>query len=144
LSARQGRNIIRGAGALERAGWAGRISTTVCVTVAYVLAIAGAEVLGIAVDARVGAIGHATVLFVLLNHRLFARGLLGDVLVALALVPLLRLLSVTIGFGVAEVYQYGLVGARSDRRLCGPVCVAGHGCRCPLRSAACRSGSAPT
>ncbi len=144
MSARQGRNIIRGAGALERAGWAGRISTTVCVTVAYVLAIAGAEVLGIAVDARVGAIGHATVLFVLLNHRLFARGLLGDVLVALALVPLLRLLSVTIGFGVAEVYQYGLVGARSDRRLCGPVCVAGHGCRCPLRSAACRSGSAPT
>lgn len=95
---------------LRYGGWTWRIPGTLS-TGAYVLAIAGAEVLGLAVDARVGAIGHAVVLFALLNHRLLARGPLADVLVALALVPLLRLLSVTIGFDVSEIYQYGLVGA---------------------------------
>ena len=95
---------------LRYGGWTWRIPGTLS-TGAYVLAIAGAEVLGLAVDARVGAIGHAVVLFALLNHRLLARGPLADVLVALALVPLLRLLSVTIGFDVPEIYQYGLVGA---------------------------------
>ncbi|MBA3330112.1 MAG: CPBP family intramembrane metalloprotease [Actinobacteria bacterium] len=107
---RQKPESSRGAGVLRHGGWAWRISARGWIA-AYAVAIGGAEVLGVAVDARAGAIGHAAVLFVLLNHRLFARGPLADVVVALALVPLLRLLSVTIGFDVAEVYQYGLVGA---------------------------------
>ncbi len=72
---RQGRDSTGGAGLLAHDGWAWRISATVLIA-AYVLAIAAAEVLVLAVDARAGAIGHAAVLVVLLNHRLFARGLL--------------------------------------------------------------------
>lgn len=82
----------------------------------YGVAIAVAEACFAFVDVVAGTLADAVLVVVLLNHYIVARresrGPAVDVLLALSLVPLLRVLSVTMTVEeVPEVYRYGVVGA---------------------------------
>jgi CAAX protease family protein len=81
----------------------------------YGVAIASAEVCVAFVDVVAGVAVHAVLLLALLNHHLAARrssNAVADVLVALSLLPLLRIVSVTMVVDdVPAVYRYGIVGA---------------------------------
>jgi hypothetical protein len=78
----------------------------------YVAALIGAEVIAAAVGPVSGAACHAVVLLALLNTYAISPDLPeGRLLALLALVPLLRILSLTMpNRHVAEIWWYGMVG----------------------------------
>lgn len=86
---------------------------TVVVTLAvYTVAIAGAEIVGAFISVFLGTLAYAVLLFILINHYAFTRhSLYQGFLLVLALVPLLRILSVAMPIRqVPQVYWYAMVG----------------------------------
>jgi uncharacterized protein len=90
-----------------------RLDTGRALVLVYVAALIGAEATGAAVGAVPGAAFHAVVLFALLNTYAIAPDRpAARVLPVLALVPLLRLFSLTMpSRHFAEIWWYAMVGA---------------------------------
>ena len=103
-----------------RAQWPlGRFASTAFVVSLYCVAVASAEVVGAYGDARLGSLLHGITLLFLLNHAALLRrgagwthGSLGPALIALSLVPILRLMSFVMPVsGLPRIYDYALTGA---------------------------------
>jgi uncharacterized protein len=100
----------QGAGALSHVRGAGL--SAVLVVPAYIVAIAAAEAAGALLSAAGGAIGHAILIVVLLSHyALTEQAAYRRVLPALALAPLLRILSLNLAYvGLPQIYWHMLIG----------------------------------
>lgn len=103
-----------------RAQWgSGPFASTAFVISLYCVAVADAEVAVAYADERLGAFLHGLGLLFLLNHAALLRrgarwthGSLGPALIALSLVPILRLMSFVMPVsGLPPVYDYALTGA---------------------------------
>jgi membrane protease YdiL (CAAX protease family) len=101
---------------------AGAIAATRALVATYIVGICVAEVVFVFVDPLYGMLCHAVLLFALLHHGIAARRSAAEremdasvrndlVFPVLALVPLLRILSITMPIPQAgRIYWYGLIG----------------------------------
>jgi membrane protease YdiL (CAAX protease family) len=97
----------------EAAAWPALSRFSVVVVPAYVAAIVAAEMVTASVDARWGVGLHAVILWVLLLHFSWAReGSEANLLLALCLAPLIRILSLGMPLGNVDlVYWFLIIGA---------------------------------